>query len=98
MGRRLQVLVEGTSEESELVFVGRHRGQAPEIDGCVYLSGGPVTPGTLVDVEITQVTDYDLLGEVEEDILSDGEAARAQHHSPLVHRGSDGRRVLRTIS
>lgn len=103
VGRRLQVLVEGASEESELVFVGRHRGQAPEIDGCVYLSGGPVAPGTLIDVEVTQATDYDLLGEVDESTLppeptragSTRSASRAA--SALVHRGSDGRRVLRTM-
>ena len=40
IGRELEVLVEGPSEESELVMVGRHAGQAPEIDGAVYLSGG----------------------------------------------------------
>ena len=28
-------------------MVGRHAGQAPEIDGSVYLSGGPVLPGEL---------------------------------------------------
>jgi hypothetical protein len=62
IGKRLQVLVEGPSEESELVMVGRHRGQAPEIDGTVFLSGELVTPGTLVDVTVSQATDYDLLG------------------------------------
>ena len=97
MGKELEVLVEGTSEESELVLVGRHRGQAPEIDGCVYLSGEPVAPGQLVRVTVTQATDYDLLGEVDEDsLLADAPAAR--RGSALVHHGSDGRRVLRTVS
>lgn len=108
VGRRLEVLVEGPSEESELVMVGRHRGQAPEIDGCVYLSGGLVVPGQLVNVTVTQATDYDLLGEVDED-LGEGEhsvpgAERGVPGGPtqppaqrLVHHGSDGRRVLRTV-
>lgn len=97
VGKELEVLVEGTSEESELVLVGRHRGQAPEIDGCVYLSGEPVAPGQLVRVTVTQATDYDLLGEVDEDsLLADAPAAR--RGSALVHHGSDGRRVLRTVS
>ena len=42
IGRELDVLVEGPSEEHELVMAGRHAGQAPEVDGQVYLSGGEV--------------------------------------------------------
>src|SRR5271165_2683273 len=38
LGTELDVLVEGPSEEHELVMKGRHAGQAPEIDGGVYLS------------------------------------------------------------
>lgn len=99
VGKRLQVLVEGPSEESELVMVGRHRGQAPEIDGCVYLSGAEVLPGQLVDVTVTQATDYDLLGEVDEafDAAGGHRPAAPTSSSPLVHHGSDGRRVLRTV-
>jgi len=58
------VLVEGTSDEHEYVLMGRHAGQAPEIDGQVYLSGGEATPGTLRPVQITQASDYDLVGEL----------------------------------
>ena len=96
VGRTLDVLVEGPSDESELVFVGRHAGQAPEIDGSVYLSGGEVRPGEMRSVTITRATDYDLLGDVQGD--PDGEPARpARRRVPLVHRASDGRRTLRTV-
>ncbi len=72
LGHRLPVLVEGPSTESELVMVGRHAGQAPEVDGTVVLSG-PVPPaGSFVTATITEVTDYDLKGEVAE---QDGLAA-----------------------
>lgn len=64
VGRELDVLVEGPSEEHEFVMAGRHRGQAPEIDGQVYLSGAEVLPGQMRRVRVTQATDYDLLGEV----------------------------------
>jgi len=64
IGRELEVLVEGPSEEHDLVMMGRHRGQAPEIDGQVYLSGGEVLPGQLRRVKITQASDYDLVGDV----------------------------------
>ena len=102
VGRTLDVLVEGPSEESELVFVGRHAGQAPEIDGVVYLSEGEVRPGTLRQVLIRRATDYDLLGDVVEGredspALRSPVRARAAHPA-IVYRPSDGRRVtLRTV-
>ena len=64
VGRELDVLVEGPSEEHELVMKGRHAGQAPEIDGSVYLSGGEAHAGEMRRVRITQASDYDLVGEL----------------------------------
>ncbi len=64
IGRELEVLVEGTSDEHEFVQMGRHRGQAPDIDGQVYLSGGEAHPGEIRRVRITQASDYDLVGEL----------------------------------
>lgn len=96
LGKELEVLVEGPSEEHELVMVGRHGGQAPEIDGSVFISGGEVSPGEIHRARVTQVTDYDLLAEVAEDSapLAGGEVQR----SALSHRSSDGRRIsLRTV-
>ena len=97
VGRRLEVLVEGPSEESDLVMVGRHPGQAPEIDGCVYLSGGLTEPGSIVQVQVSQSTDYDLLGDVDEDAAAIVGAGRILTLSPLISRASDGRKVLRTL-
>jgi ribosomal protein S12 methylthiotransferase len=65
VGQTLQVLVEGPSEESELVMIGRHAGQAPDVDGVVYLSHGPVQPGTFCSAHVVSATDYDLLAEAE---------------------------------
>lgn len=64
VGKTLEVLVEGTSDEHEFVMMGRHGGQAPEIDGQVYLSGGDAKPGELRLVEVTEASDYDLVGEL----------------------------------
>jgi ribosomal protein S12 methylthiotransferase len=102
IGRELEVLVEGPSEESELVMTGRHAGQAPEIDGIVYLSGGPVLPGELRRAVVTQTTDYDLLADVIDDeslvpAARRTKLDRARIGSGLVHHASDGRRVLRTV-
>ncbi len=98
VGQTLPILVEGPSEESELVMVGRHPGQAPDIDGCVYLSGGEVHPGTIVQTKISQATDYDLLGDVDESIPAITGQGRTPIAPTLVNRASDGRRVLKTLS
>ena len=67
VGRELAVLVEGPSEESEFLFSGRHEGQAPEIDGQVYLSfadgaadAPPPATGALVRARVTHSAEYDL--------------------------------------
>ncbi len=76
VGRELDVLVEGPSEEHELVLQGRHAGQAPEIDGHVFLSGGEASPGELRRVLITQASDYDLVGELLEPVATSGARPR----------------------
>jgi len=58
------VLIEGVSGESDLLLEGRTRYQAPEIDGCVYITSGKVNPGDIVSVRITEAHTYDLVGEV----------------------------------
>ena len=62
VGRTLDVLVEGVSEETELLLEGRWMGQAPEIDGKVYINRGQARPGQILPVEIEQAGDYDLVG------------------------------------
>jgi ribosomal protein S12 methylthiotransferase len=64
VGQRLEVLVEGVSPESEHLLVGRHEGQAPDIDGQVFINEGLAYPGELVTVEVTQAHDYDLVAKV----------------------------------
>lgn len=68
IGSEMRVLIDGVSEEHEYVLEGRHYGQAIDIDGVVYLSfedgSEPALPGTFVDVEIDDATEYDLVGVV----------------------------------
>ncbi|HHY37964.1 MAG TPA: 30S ribosomal protein S12 methylthiotransferase RimO [Clostridia bacterium] len=48
------------------LWLGRHQGQAPEVDGAVLVrspSGADVRPGRFVDVKITAATAYDLVGD-----------------------------------
>ena len=67
VGQELEVLVEGVSDEHEYVQMARHAGQAPEIDGQVYLEGSEVEDvrvGEIRRVMVTQAADYDLVGEL----------------------------------
>ena len=43
--------------------MGRAPFQSPEIDGVVHLKGNDITIGSIVPVRITDVLDYDLLGD-----------------------------------
>ncbi|HEV8429827.1 MAG TPA: 30S ribosomal protein S12 methylthiotransferase RimO [Pyrinomonadaceae bacterium] len=66
VGEVVQVLFEGESKESELLWQGRMETQAPDIDGCVLINDVPdgVGPaaGEMVNVEITEAHEYDLIG------------------------------------
>lgn len=64
IGQTMSVLVEGVSRESDLLLEGRTKFQAPDIDGCVYITEGNVNQGDIVDVEITDAQVYDLVGKV----------------------------------
>jgi ribosomal protein S12 methylthiotransferase len=66
VGREVKVLVEGISEETELLLAGRAWFQAPGIDGCVYIAAGESRPGAIVRVRITDSHYYDLVGEIVE--------------------------------
>ncbi len=62
LGRTEMVLVEGVSDETDLLLEGRTRFQAPEVDGRVYINDGTANPGDLVRVEISETQVYDLVG------------------------------------
>lgn len=60
-GSELEVLVERESEESEYLREGRHAGQAPEVDGLVYLADCEAVPGRFLRVRVESSADYDLV-------------------------------------
>jgi ribosomal protein S12 methylthiotransferase len=68
IGRTLDVLVEGESEETPLLWEGRSQFQAPEIDGKLYINDfglhETLLPGTFYRCEITDAHDYDLVARV----------------------------------
>ncbi|MDH3999078.1 MAG: 30S ribosomal protein S12 methylthiotransferase RimO, partial [Desulfuromonadales bacterium] len=61
------VLVEGYSEETELLLRGRSVRQAPDVDGQVYITAGQADIGDIVALKITDSSEYDLIGEICED-------------------------------
>lgn len=80
VGKEIEVLIEGPHEETEHLLVGRHAGQAPEIDGQVIINDLPeegVAPGDLVRVRIDEAYEYDLVGGVTEVILKAPLATKA---------------------
>jgi len=64
VGRIEPVLVEGFSEETELLLRGRSVRQAPDVDGQVYITAGQAEIGTIVPLRVTDSSEYDLIGEI----------------------------------
>ena len=84
VGKEFEVLVEGPHEETEHLLVGRHSGQAPEIDGQVIINDlpeGGVGAGDIVKVRVEEAYEYDLVGPATEVLLK---APKVDH--PASHR------------
>jgi ribosomal protein S12 methylthiotransferase len=72
VGQRLQVMLEGPSKDTDLIWEARLEGMAPEIDGKVYVTefegvndaAELPAPGTMATIEITEAKHYDLIGRV----------------------------------
>ena len=78
VGRILPVLCDGPSAETEHLLEGRTEGQAPEVDGKVWINDGAATAGEIVPVEITEAHPFDLVGRS----LRDSSPAHPQLPSP----------------
>jgi ribosomal protein S12 methylthiotransferase len=68
VGREVDVLVEGESDETELLWQGRTALHAPEIDGKVLINDfGPheaLVPGAFYRAQITDSHDYDVVARI----------------------------------
>ncbi|WP_374076403.1 30S ribosomal protein S12 methylthiotransferase RimO [Bdellovibrio bacteriovorus] len=64
VGKTIEVIVEGFSEETDLLLQGRFWGQAPDIDGVVLINDGQAQVGDMVKVHVTDSLEYDLVGEI----------------------------------
>jgi ribosomal protein S12 methylthiotransferase len=84
VGREVQVLVEGESKETELLWEARMPGQAPEIDGVVLINdfeGEAPRQGEIRQLRITEAHDYDVVGTLLEAV----EDAPRFAPSPLIN-------------
>jgi ribosomal protein S12 methylthiotransferase len=64
IGQTVELIVDGPSNEHELVLQGRLRGQAPDIDPVVYLTdcdADDCPPGSVWRAEIVDARGYDLV-------------------------------------
>src|SRR5277367_1858700 len=68
VGQEFELLLEGESEETELLLEGRTAMHAPEIDGKVFVNDFPaeITPqaGEFYRCQITEAHDYDLVARI----------------------------------
>jgi len=67
VGREFPVLVEGPSQDSELVWEARLSTQAPDIDGICYISNPgeqPLRVGDMRTMHIVKSHDYELTGDL----------------------------------
>ncbi len=68
IGREFDLVLEGTSDETDLLLEGRTPMHAPEIDGKVFVSDFPEDtipePGRFYRCQITEAHDYDLVARI----------------------------------
>jgi ribosomal protein S12 methylthiotransferase len=64
VGDVVDVLVEGTHADTDLLLVGRMATQAPDVDGQILINDGNADAGSFVRVEISEIAGYDLVGAV----------------------------------
>lgn len=67
VGETIEIVIEGFDRYGDCYF-GRSAADAPEIDGKIFFTSGGKrqVPGKFVKVKITDMLDYDLIGELEE--------------------------------
>src|SRR5438270_255186 len=68
VGQQFDLLLEGTSDETDLLMEGRTPMHAPEIDGKVFVNDFPEElkpePGEFYRCQITEAHDYDLVAKI----------------------------------
>ena len=80
VGQQFRALLEGLSQETDLLWQARLESQAPEVDGHVLINDVPEgirpQPGNFIEIEITEAHEYDLIARV-----ISGSAGEASAHT-----------------
>jgi len=85
IGREVAVLVEGPSEETDMLWQARMCTQAPEIDGVCYINdfeGAEPHAGEIRRLLVTEAHDYDLVGTLTGP--ADSHRLPAPHPFPII--------------
>jgi len=67
VGREFDLLLEGPSQETDLLLEGRTEMHAPEIDGKVLINDAgerELCAGEFYRCQVTEAHDYDLVGKI----------------------------------
>ena len=94
IGSEIPVLVEGLSQETDLLWEARMSTQAPGIDGVALINdfeGGPPRPGEMRTLRVTESHDYDVVGtllEPRETAAGFVSSTKVEAPSPLIQIGA----------
>jgi ribosomal protein S12 methylthiotransferase len=96
LGKTVEVMVEGESDETELLLQGRMPTQAQDIDGHVLINDvdpafNDLKAGDCVQVQISEAQPHDLVGKVIGIISRSktyGQPASLGHPTPTTHAGA----------
>lgn len=61
VGKQIDVLIDVPVPDQPHAWVGRGKGDAPDIDGVVYVTGKKLRPGQIVRCEVVAAEGYDLV-------------------------------------
>lgn len=64
LGKTIDVLIDEAQEGEIGKYLGRSQGDAPEVDGTVYVTGRNLKVGEFYRTKITDTLEYDLVGEI----------------------------------
>ncbi len=63
IGTKIEVLVEDAADSQGYVLVGRHAGQASDIDGITYITSSDARIGDIIQTRVIKSDDFDLVVE-----------------------------------
>ena len=63
-GNHIEIIIDRISDDPDFNYEGRTRGDAPEVDGRVFIQSGSCETGQILPAKIIGASDYDLYAEI----------------------------------